>query len=49
MTATTITIEFTKPEDANKIIDEGLIWQMQISGWQLAKLEKLIVHQVRNS
>ncbi|RYO66175.1 hypothetical protein AA0116_g2958 [Alternaria tenuissima] len=26
-TATTITIEFTKPEDANKIIDEGLIWQ----------------------
>ncbi|EDU46224.1 hypothetical protein PtrSN002B_010760 [Pyrenophora tritici-repentis] len=26
-TATTITIEFTKPEDADKIIDEGLIWQ----------------------
>ncbi|KAF2178462.1 hypothetical protein K469DRAFT_599485, partial [Zopfia rhizophila CBS 207.26] len=26
-TASTITIEFTKPEDANKIIDEGLIWQ----------------------
>jgi hypothetical protein len=25
-TATTITIEFTKPEDANKIIDEGLVW-----------------------
>ncbi|KAF1934712.1 hypothetical protein EJ02DRAFT_489299, partial [Clathrospora elynae] len=25
--ASTITIEFTKPEDANKIIDEGLIWQ----------------------
>ncbi|KAF1923274.1 uncharacterized protein M421DRAFT_104512 [Didymella exigua CBS 183.55] len=25
-TASTITIEFTKPEDANKIIDEGLIW-----------------------
>ncbi|KAF7670723.1 pol-like protein [Alternaria burnsii] len=26
-TATTTTIEFTKPEDANKIIDEGLILQ----------------------
>ncbi|EMD58204.1 hypothetical protein COCSADRAFT_351393 [Bipolaris sorokiniana ND90Pr] len=25
--ASTITIEFTRPEDANKIIDEGLIWQ----------------------
>jgi hypothetical protein len=24
-TSSTITIEFTKPEDANKIIDEGLI------------------------
>ncbi|RII22699.1 gag-like protein [Alternaria sp. MG1] len=29
-TATTITIEFTKPEDANKIIDEGLIWQGEV-------------------
>jgi hypothetical protein len=28
--ATTITIEFTKPEDANKIIDEGLIWQGEV-------------------
>ncbi|EMD60748.1 hypothetical protein COCSADRAFT_97718 [Bipolaris sorokiniana ND90Pr] len=26
-TASTITIEFTRPEDANKIIDEGLVWQ----------------------
>ncbi|KAJ3560527.1 hypothetical protein NPX13_g9270 [Xylaria arbuscula] len=25
-----IIIEFTKPEDANKIIDEGLIWQGQV-------------------
>lgn len=29
-TASTITIEFTKPEDANKIIDEGLIWQGEV-------------------
>ena len=29
-TATTITIEFTKPEDANKIIDEGLIWPGEV-------------------
>ena len=29
-TATSITIEFTKPEDANKIIDEGLIWQGEV-------------------
>jgi hypothetical protein len=29
-TATTITIEFTKPEDANKIIDEGLVWQGEV-------------------
>jgi hypothetical protein len=28
--ASTITIEFTKPEDANKIIDEGLIWQGEV-------------------
>jgi hypothetical protein len=28
--ATTITIEFTRPEDANKIIDEGLIWQGEV-------------------
>lgn len=26
-TASTITIEFTRPEDANKTIDEGLVWQ----------------------
>lgn len=25
--ASTIIVEFTRPEDANKIIDEGLIWQ----------------------
>ena len=25
--ASTIIVEFTNPEDANKIIDEGLIWQ----------------------
>jgi len=25
--ASTIIVEFTKPEDANKVIDEGLIWQ----------------------
>ncbi len=25
-----ITIEFSKPEDANKIIDEGLIWQGEV-------------------
>lgn len=29
-TATTITIEFSRPEDANKIIDEGLIWQGEV-------------------
>jgi hypothetical protein len=29
-TATTITIEFTKLEDANKIIDEGLVWQGEV-------------------
>jgi predicted RNase H-like HicB family nuclease len=29
-TSSTITIEFTKPEDANKIIDEGLIWQGEV-------------------
>ena len=29
-TATSIIIEFTKPEDANKIIDEGLIWQGEV-------------------
>lgn len=29
-TASTITIEFTKPEDANKVIDEGLIWQGEV-------------------
>jgi hypothetical protein len=28
--ASTITIEFTRPEDANKIIDEGLIWQSEV-------------------
>jgi hypothetical protein len=25
--ASLVTIEFTKPEDANKIIGEGLVWQ----------------------
>ncbi|KAF5844146.1 hypothetical protein GGP41_008908 [Bipolaris sorokiniana] len=29
-TASTITIEFTRPEDANKIIDEGLVWQGEV-------------------
>jgi hypothetical protein len=29
-TALTITIEFTRLEDANKIIDEGLIWQSEV-------------------
>ena len=29
-TASSIIIEFTKPEDANKIIDEGLIWQGEV-------------------
>lgn len=29
-TASTIIIEFTRPEDANKIIDEGLIWQGEV-------------------
>ena len=29
-TATSIIIEFTRPEDANKIIDEGLIWQGEV-------------------
>jgi hypothetical protein len=29
-TASTITIEFTKPEDANKVIDEGLISQGEV-------------------
>ena len=29
-TASTITIEFTRPEDANKIIDKGLIWQGEV-------------------
>jgi hypothetical protein len=29
-TALTIIIEFTRPEDANKIIDEGLIWQSEV-------------------
>jgi hypothetical protein len=29
-TASTITIEFTRPDDANKIIDEGLIWQGEV-------------------
>jgi hypothetical protein len=28
--ASSITIEFTKPEDANKIIDEGLVWQGEV-------------------
>lgn len=28
--ATLIIIEFTTPEDANRIIDEGLIWQGQV-------------------
>jgi len=31
--ASTIIIEFTKPEDANKIIDEGLIWQGEVFQW----------------
>ncbi|KID84392.1 gag-like protein [Metarhizium guizhouense ARSEF 977] len=26
-TASSVIIEFTRPQDANKIIDEGLIWQ----------------------
>ncbi|RYP40778.1 hypothetical protein DL767_001424 [Monosporascus sp. MG133] len=30
-----IIIEFTKPEDANKIIDEGLIWQGQVFQYDL--------------
>ena len=25
--ASTIIVEFTNPEDANKVIDEGLIWR----------------------
>ncbi|XP_014550063.1 hypothetical protein COCVIDRAFT_32089 [Bipolaris victoriae FI3] len=29
-TALTITIKFTRPEDANKIIDEGLVWQGEV-------------------
>lgn len=29
-TASTITIECTKPEDANKVIDEGLIWKDEV-------------------
>lgn len=29
-TASTIIVEFTSPEDANKIIDEGLIWQGEV-------------------
>jgi hypothetical protein len=28
--ASSVTIEFSKPEDANKIIDEGLIWQGEV-------------------
>jgi hypothetical protein len=28
--ASTIIIEFTRPEDANKIIDEGLVWQGEV-------------------
>ncbi|KAH4179858.1 hypothetical protein HBH42_249710 [Parastagonospora nodorum] len=28
--ASTITIKFTRPEDANKIIDKGLIWQGEV-------------------
>ena len=28
--ASSIVIEFSKPEDANKIIDEGLIWQGEV-------------------
>jgi len=28
--ASTIIVEFTNPEDANKIIDEGLIWQGEV-------------------
>ncbi|KAK1993566.1 hypothetical protein LX36DRAFT_752278 [Colletotrichum falcatum] len=30
-TASTIVVEFSKAEDANKLIDEGLIWQGQMS------------------
>ena len=29
-TASSIIIEFTRPEDANKMIDEGLIWQGEV-------------------
>ena len=28
--ASSVIIEFTKPEDANKIIDEGLVWQGEL-------------------
>jgi len=28
--ASSIIVEFTRPEDANKIIDEGLIWQGEV-------------------
>lgn len=29
-TASLVIIEFTRPQDANKIIDEGLIWQGEV-------------------
>ena len=29
-TASSVIIEFTKPEDANKVIDEGLVWQGEL-------------------
>jgi hypothetical protein len=25
-----VVVEFTKPEDANKVIDEGLIWRSEV-------------------
>lgn len=28
--ASSVIIEFTKPEDANKIIDKGLVWQGEL-------------------
>ncbi|KAI1315997.1 hypothetical protein F5Y16DRAFT_414742 [Xylariaceae sp. FL0255] len=38
--ASSIIIEFTEPEDANKIIDEGLIWQGQVFQCELARRRK---------
>ncbi|KAF2015998.1 hypothetical protein BU24DRAFT_422316 [Aaosphaeria arxii CBS 175.79] len=36
--AISITIEFTKAEDANEIIDEGIVWQGEV--FQCERYEK---------